>query len=423
MYSPASHSYPSPIYVDDKSYSVDNIVPSSPTPPPPSFDWLAASTQQSSQYLAEKTCEMICYLWFSPLSNTSPLSKRSCLGTQRDSTYGSHSNSTTASLQFSVSPAFIRFMQKVLETTQLSQSVIVLSLHYIYRMKMRNRFMSGRAGSEYRVAIAALMMANKFLDEYVSSLYNGLLNLTCCSNTYTNKTWSEVSGIDLVEINTMEKEFLLGIDFGLYVDEATYDSWLNLLKGLVMAKERECRQWRRSWRPSRSTRCRQTCSKHTSPFRCGTRAAPRARSTSPSRPTLPPPGFSSPEFHVAPQCHRSTFASHPQGTKRTANDAFSPTSATFSASKPPKRTTGLTLQIPEVAYHGGNSSGSSASPSEPLQGLANLSLGSSPIEEGTVPEWAASVRRDLPPQTLVSSYNVNEQRPSGAPQVFPSYCL
>ena len=56
-------------------------------------------------------------------------------------------------------------MQKVLETTQLSQSVIVLSLHYIYRMKMHNRFMSGRPGSEYRVAIAALMMANKFVDE------------------------------------------------------------------------------------------------------------------------------------------------------------------------------------------------------------------------------------------------------------------
>lgn len=56
-------------------------------------------------------------------------------------------------------------MQKVLETTQVSQSVIVLSLHYIYRLKERNRLTNGESGSEFRVAIAALMMANKFVDE------------------------------------------------------------------------------------------------------------------------------------------------------------------------------------------------------------------------------------------------------------------
>ncbi|KAH6880608.1 hypothetical protein BKA70DRAFT_187966 [Coprinopsis sp. MPI-PUGE-AT-0042] len=69
------------------------------------------------------------------------------------------------------------------------------------------------------------MMANKFLDD----------------NTYTNKTWSEVSGIELEEINRMEREFLMGVDFNLYVDKPTYESWLNLLKGLVIAKERDAR--------------------------------------------------------------------------------------------------------------------------------------------------------------------------------------
>ena len=56
-------------------------------------------------------------------------------------------------------------MQKVLETTQVSQSVIVLALHYIYRLKIRNCYTNGQPGSEYRVAIAALMLANKFVDE------------------------------------------------------------------------------------------------------------------------------------------------------------------------------------------------------------------------------------------------------------------
>jgi Cyclin, N-terminal domain len=56
-------------------------------------------------------------------------------------------------------------MQKLLETTQVSQSVIVLSLHYIHRLKERNRFTPAQRGSEYRIAVAGLMMANKFLDE------------------------------------------------------------------------------------------------------------------------------------------------------------------------------------------------------------------------------------------------------------------
>lgn len=223
----------------------------------------------------------------------------------------------------------------------------------------------------------------------------------------------------MVEVNTMEKEFLLGIDFGLYVDKATYDSWLNLLKGLVMAKERECRQWRRSWRPTRSTRCSQACSKHWSPFRCGTRPAiQRARSTSPSRPAVPLPEFSSPELHGSPpQLYDREYVPHLQGIKRTANDAFSPTSASFPILNPPKRSTGLTLHIPELNYSSGGSSGSSASPSEPLQRLANLSLSNSPSEDGVTPNWATSVRRELPPQTLVSSYSAREQGPYGAPQV------
>jgi hypothetical protein len=63
-------------------------------------------------------------------------------------------------LSLLASPAFAQFMQKLLETTQVSQSVIALSLHYIYCLKEHNRFTSGQPGSESRVAVAGLMMAN-----------------------------------------------------------------------------------------------------------------------------------------------------------------------------------------------------------------------------------------------------------------------
>ncbi|KAH8103188.1 cyclin-domain-containing protein [Phellopilus nigrolimitatus] len=119
-------------------------------------------------------------------------------------------------------------MQKLLENTQVSQSVIVLSLHYIFRLKERNDFTLGKPGSEFRVAVCAVMLANKFVDD----------------NTYTNKTWSDVSAIPLDELNKMEREFLLGVGFRLFVDKPTYDSWLNLLRGLVLAEEREHMHWR-----------------------------------------------------------------------------------------------------------------------------------------------------------------------------------
>jgi hypothetical protein len=142
---------------EDSSMSEDDDLQdsSSNSPNPILSDWFLNS-HQSSLYLAEKTCEMVCYLWFSSNSSSA-----------RRHHFVPQSSPHTASLQFSVSPHFIQFMQKVLETTQVSQSVIVLSLHYIYRLKERNRLTSSLPGSEFRVAIAALMMANKFVDEYV----------------------------------------------------------------------------------------------------------------------------------------------------------------------------------------------------------------------------------------------------------------
>ena len=136
-----------------------------PTPPPdnaPSEEhvasWFSDSRSRSSQYTAENTCEMICYLWFSQSSNLSPVNTS-------PSQPFIPINPKTAKLQFSVSSVFVHFMQKLLQTTQLSQSVIVLSLHYVYRLKERNSGTIAHPGSEFRVAVAALMMANKFVDE------------------------------------------------------------------------------------------------------------------------------------------------------------------------------------------------------------------------------------------------------------------
>ncbi|KAJ6602358.1 hypothetical protein B0H10DRAFT_661466 [Mycena sp. CBHHK59/15] len=146
--------------------NTDTRAPQTLAPPPLDWthDWLHVSRArpESAQLVAEKTCEMICYLWFAPAIPSSTSTPSSSLSA------APLSNGTTTAptpLQLHASPTFVTFTQKLLETTQLSQSAIVLALHYIFRLRERNRATPAQAGSEFRVAVAGLMMANKFLDE------------------------------------------------------------------------------------------------------------------------------------------------------------------------------------------------------------------------------------------------------------------
>lgn len=226
----------------------------------------------SPRLIAQQTAEMICYLWFStslarPLhhslqrSGSSGSSKRRSHHRDQSPHPRSPQDTSRMALQFQPSSTFVDFLLKILETTQVSQSVIVLSLHYIYRLKEQNALTYGQAGSEHRVAVVALMLANKFVDD----------------NTYTNKTWSDVSSISLDEINKMEREFLIGISYQLFVDEDTYNSWLNLLKGLVAAKDKEYRAWQQQ-QARVARRERALAAAHVQPRV----ATPRARSSSPT---------------------------------------------------------------------------------------------------------------------------------------------
>src|ERR1043165_5192164 len=117
--------------------------------------------------------------------------------------------------------AFKKFCKDVISATQVSNSVILLSLLYIHRMKINNPAIKGQNGSEYRTFTVALMLANKFLDD----------------NTYTNKTWSEVTNIPVSEINTMEMEFLSSLDYELYVSEQQYFEWVRKTNSYVTLGE------------------------------------------------------------------------------------------------------------------------------------------------------------------------------------------
>ncbi|KAM0322200.1 hypothetical protein ACHAQA_009690 [Verticillium albo-atrum] len=122
--------------------------------------------------------------------------------------------------------AFKKWAYGVLSTTQVTQSVILLALLFVYRLKMTNPAVKGRSGSEYRLLTVALMLGNKFLDD----------------NTYTNKTWAEVSGISVQEIHVMEVEFLSNMRYSLLTTKDEWEDWLSKLACFSEYYERALKQ-------------------------------------------------------------------------------------------------------------------------------------------------------------------------------------
>lgn len=114
-------------------------------------------------------------------------------------------------------PRFVAFIRDALGTTQVSTSVLILALLYIRRLKLMHSQILGQEGSEYRVGVAALMLGNKFLDDH----------------TYTNKTWSDISGIALKDVTKLEIEFWLGLQMRIHVSARDYESWLRALEHLA----------------------------------------------------------------------------------------------------------------------------------------------------------------------------------------------
>jgi hypothetical protein len=108
---------------------------------------------------------------------------------------------------------FRKWLTGLLQTTQVTQNVIILALLFIYRLKRINPGVVANPGSEFRLMTVALMLGNKFLDD----------------NTYTNKTWAEVSGISVHEVHTMEVEFLSNMRFSLFTTERQWKTWHDTL--------------------------------------------------------------------------------------------------------------------------------------------------------------------------------------------------
>ncbi|OAR01573.1 hypothetical protein LLEC1_00876 [Akanthomyces lecanii] len=168
--------------------------------------------------LADFAAQMTCLFWF---QSADDLKKAETI----------RSIPTTATLPRLSSLAkpydqFRKWVLNVLQTTQVTQNVILLALLFIYRLKMSTPQIKGRAGSEYRLLTVALMLGNKFLDD----------------NTYTNKTWAEVSCFAVQEIHVMEVEFLSNMRYNLLASKEEWEVWLTKLACFHEYYDRAVRQ-------------------------------------------------------------------------------------------------------------------------------------------------------------------------------------
>lgn len=216
--------------------------------------WNAAS-------VAEWCAEMVCFIWFaaSPalvnLDSYSFDSKHKHLrssGTTLDAnnTYSmdtpffnkayypksSMSQSPSANrTQLYPSHNFVSYVRSILKATQVSKSVLILSLFYIFRLKSLHTQLQGQNGSEYRLFITSLILANKFLDDY----------------TFTNKTWSDLSRIPLHEITKMELQFFCGMRTNAFASSEDLAWWRKRLMVFEQRRQQDIQNlnWQEAFLP------------------------------------------------------------------------------------------------------------------------------------------------------------------------------
>ncbi|KAK0933739.1 hypothetical protein LTR29_014672 [Friedmanniomyces endolithicus] len=168
----------------------------------PSFQ-IPRTVNDSGGSLAELAAEITCLFWFESADILRAV----------EETPAQYQLARQLVADAKPNTGFRKWVTTILSTTLVAQNVVTLALLFIYRLKKLNPTVRGKPGSEYRLLTVALMLGNKFLDD----------------NTYTNKTWADVSGIMVGEIHIMEVEFLSNMKYCLFTSSDEWSEWQSLL--------------------------------------------------------------------------------------------------------------------------------------------------------------------------------------------------
>ncbi|KAK9247351.1 hypothetical protein V1506DRAFT_73779 [Lipomyces tetrasporus] len=105
--------------------------------------------------------------------------------------------------------AFLKFTHQILSSTRLPGSTIILALVYLCKRCEVQTPSSYDHSAQYLLLIVSLILANKFNDD----------------NTFTNKSWAEVTGLQIGELTRVESNWLKLINWKLNLGDADMIVW------------------------------------------------------------------------------------------------------------------------------------------------------------------------------------------------------
>lgn len=174
-------------------------------------------------------CSLVCLLWFNPYPEVAELVVElvtaHCNGGSGSLSIAAKHHVANLSPLSAPSDEFLQFATRVIKLTGISSETLCVAGLYIWRFRRRApRPVVGKAQSEYRLLVVALMLANKFLDD---------VSFSCSS-------WSRFSGLPKKDLPIMEREFLKGLNFSLHVTSTQWTTWRSY-EYLLAAATRELR--------------------------------------------------------------------------------------------------------------------------------------------------------------------------------------
>ena len=107
---------------------------------------------------------------------------------------------------------FRRWTYSILTQTALSKQALFLALYYASRLPIHSspNLDSAVDSAPYRLLTISLALANRWLDD----------------NTYTNKTWSEVTGLSLKDIGSLDMWTLVDQRLDVNVSTEEWTNWM-----------------------------------------------------------------------------------------------------------------------------------------------------------------------------------------------------